>query len=104
MIRAVFQRRNSGLCGCTVKGHAGYAQNGQDIVCAAVSSAIMLTANLITEQLGEQAEVSSEDACVRIRLRQASGSGTLLLEGLLVHLQCLSEEYPGTIQISYSEV
>ena len=30
-----------------VKGHAGYATHGADIVCAAISTACFMTANLI---------------------------------------------------------
>ncbi|UKI49333.1 MAG: ribosomal-processing cysteine protease Prp [Clostridium sp.] len=30
-----------------VSGHSGYAQNGHDIVCAAISTACIMSANLI---------------------------------------------------------
>lgn len=35
-----FIRRGDELVGVTCKGHAGYAEEGEDIVCAAVSSVI----------------------------------------------------------------
>lgn len=103
MIYAVFVSENSRLCNCSIKGHAGYADAGQDIVCAAVSSAVQLTANLITETFQEQAEISAQDNIIHIRLKQPeSGSGASLLEGLFTHLQCISEDYPQTIQLKIS--
>ncbi len=104
MIRAVFQQNNGRLCGFSVSGHAGYADAGADIVCAAVTSAVQLAANLITEQFGEKAAVRAEDNTVACTLAQPTGNGVRVLEGLLVHLQCVSGQFPGTIQISVSEV
>ena len=48
MIQAKILRRNGRTAGFSVSGHAGYADSGKDIVCAAVSSAVQLTANGIT--------------------------------------------------------
>lgn len=105
MIKAVFQKQNGKICSCSIKGHADYADMGQDIVCAAVSSAVQLTANLITESFQEQADVSANDNIIRIYLGQAqTGNGAVILEGLFVHLQCISEDYPDSIKIQISEV
>ena len=35
-----FLRRGDKLSGVTCKGHTGYAEEGEDIVCAAVSSVV----------------------------------------------------------------
>lgn len=48
MITAKFLIKESFYSGFIVSGHAG-GKYGHDIVCAGVSSAVMLTANLITE-------------------------------------------------------
>ncbi|MDE5738131.1 MAG: ribosomal-processing cysteine protease Prp [Oscillospiraceae bacterium] len=105
MIKAVFRKQNGKICYCSIKGHAGYAENGQDVVCAAVSSAVQLTANLITECFQEQANISAENNEIKICLKQPKiGNGAVILEGLFVHLQCISEEYPDNIKIQISEV
>lgn len=103
MIYAVFERKNGRLCSVRVSGHAGYADAGQDIVCAAVSSAVQLTANLITETFQEKARVTATEE-ITIRLRQNAGNGAAVLGGLCMHLRYLSEDYPGTIQIDITEV
>ena len=60
MIVAEFFRKNGEITGFKVSGHAGYDMFGKDIVCAGVSSAVMMTANLVTEIFGFEAEVSAE--------------------------------------------
>ena len=52
MIFAEFFIKNSAYVGFKFKGHAGYDDFGNDIVCASVSSAVQLTANTITEFFG----------------------------------------------------
>lgn len=104
MIKAVFERKNGRLCGVTVKGHAGYADAGEDIVCASVSSAVQLCANLITDSFGEWAGVSAGENAITVRLKEMRGSGSVVLSGLCDHLRYLSEDYPGTITIEITEV
>ncbi|MBE6851469.1 MAG: ribosomal-processing cysteine protease Prp [Ruminococcus sp.] len=103
MLKAVFYRKNGRLCRCSVKGHAGYAEHGQDIVCAAVSSAVQLTANLLTETFKEDAVASAKGDTVNIRT-DGSEISAKLLDALYVHLQCISEEFPNTIKFEFTEV
>ncbi len=49
MINADFQKKDSVIIGFSVKGHAEFADEGEDIVCASVSSAVQLVANAITD-------------------------------------------------------
>lgn len=103
MIHAVFEKRNGRLCGVSITGHAGYADAGGDIVCAAVSSAVQYATILITESFGEADEEFAEDNLLTVRLK-SPGQGFRILDGLRQHLQFLSEDYPGTIQIEITEV
>jgi uncharacterized protein YsxB (DUF464 family) len=104
MIKAVFEKKNGRVCGVSVSGHAGYADAGEDIVCASVSSAVQLCANLITDTFREKAKVTAGDNLIEIRLRGKAGSGYAVLSGLCDHLRYLSEDYPGTITIEITEV
>ena len=103
MTKAVFTRKNGTLCRCSVKGHAGYAEEGRDIVCAAVSSAVQLTANLLTETFKVEAQVSAKGDTINIRT-DGSDTAAKLLEALAVHLQCISEEFPKQIKLEFTEV
>ncbi len=56
MICARFFRKNGSLSSvAAISGHAGFADAGEDIVCASVSSAVQLVANGITECAKQQA-------------------------------------------------
>lgn len=68
MIVAEFFRKNGEITGFKVSGHAEYDESGRDIVCAGVSSAVMMTANLITEIFRFEAEVSAVDDTVTLKL------------------------------------
>ena len=105
MIRAGFYRDSSDrLVGFSVSGHAGYAEYGQDIACASVSSAVMLTANTVTEAFGLNAEVKVEENEISLKLKQPDETGDKLLLGLLTHLYILSDEFQGRIRITFTEV
>lgn len=93
------------MCGFCVSGHAGFADAGQDIVCAGVSSALQLTANGITEVLGEPAEVTVGDNEIRLRLcGRGSREASCFLEAFRLQLSLLAEDYPNTIEITDREV
>ncbi len=105
MIRTVFYRNSSDkLTGFRVSGHAGLAEYGQDIACASVSSAVMLTANTITEAFKIDAQVEVKENEIYLTLKHASDEGDKLLLGLLTHLYFLSDEFQGRIRITFTEV
>ncbi len=104
MIDAQFLTTNGRLKGFAIKGHAGYALFGEDIVCASVSSSVMMTANTVTEILKVKADVKALDNEIRCGLLEESDEAENLLKGLKLHLQLLSEDYPNTIKVTISEV
>ncbi|MBR4555227.1 MAG: ribosomal-processing cysteine protease Prp [Ruminococcus sp.] len=106
MIRAEFYRDSSDkLRGFRITGHAGLAVYGQDIACASVSSAVMLTANTITEAFGLKAEAKVKENEIYLRLElDENGDGDRLLLGLLTHLYFISDEFQGRIKITFTEV
>ena len=73
MITVRFQKSGSRLRAFSISGHAGYADAGQDIVCASVTSAVQLTANAITEQFGERAAVTVEENQISLLLPSDAG-------------------------------
>lgn len=105
MITVTFQTYGDLLCGFDISGHSGYAEEGSDIVCAAVSSAAIMAANTITEIQHLNAEVTENDGFLKLNLSQdeAVRAGDTLA-GLQLHLTALSGEYPTFITVKHSEV
>lgn len=104
MLSATFQRQRGSLLSVCVSGHAEYAEFGQDIVCASVSSAVMLTANMITEIFSVKADVFAKADAVTIRLSEQSEDGSRILEGLLLHLQEIENDFPDNLKLQITEV
>ena len=99
MIRAVFRERADALVGFEIRGHAGYAEAGRDIVCAAVSSAAYLTANCVTDTFGVRADANEANGVLTLTLREDSDIASGLIKGLRAHLEALAEQYPDCIKI-----
>lgn len=104
MIIADFIKRNGKLIGFSVGGHSGFADRGEDVVCASVSSAVQLTANTMTECFGIKAKVKVSGNKIQLELPSYEETGEKLIKGLYMHLEIISEEYEGTIKITTSEV
>ena len=100
MTTAVFFRREGRLGGFAVTGHTDDTGSQQArLVCAAVSSAVYLTANTLTDVLKADATVSVDDGTMTLQLAHPDEGAAALLEGLRLHLAQLEEQYPTYLSI-----
>ncbi len=103
MTRAKFLTDGYGrLVSVDVRGHSGYAEEGEDIVCAAVSSAVMLTHALLYDikRIPVETLIEDDGAHIRITLPERDiehGKDALL--ALKLHLTELEENYSGFIKV-----
>ena len=96
----------SRITGFTSTGHSGYAEEGSDIVCAAVSSTIGLVECALNTVLGLAASVKIDEQNASISLHLPGGLSEetdytcqTLLVSLMVYLAQLQEEYPDYITV-----
>ena len=92
------------ITGFSVSGHSGYAEAGQDIVCAAVSAVVGMAEATINDVCGAKAKVrvKEEDAKVTLTLPASCDeeeSVQAVLAGLLLYLCNLRDEYPDYIEV-----
>ena len=94
------------IVGFDVQGHSGWGQEGEDIVCAAVTSAIRLVECTVNDVMGLCASVKirEKDAKISFRLpgglsARAESTCQNLLTGLMVYLTQLHDEYPENIEV-----
>lgn len=89
--------------GCiTIKGHAGYAPIGQDIVCAAVSALVQtflasvdeLTHDEITARRNKHGQIQT------IQYRNLSEGAQLLLDSFFVGIRMIADSYPSNIELT----
>ena len=97
MLKCVFRLgefdKAKSFAGFEISGHAGCGTEGNDIVCAAVSSCTMLVCNAITENFGANAEVTVEENRISLELCKPSSEAQKLISALYQHLETLSEDY-----------
>lgn len=105
MTRVVFLRAGETLTGFDISGHSGAGTAGEDVVCAAVSSAAYLVANTITEVCAIPADASAADGHMTVTIpKKAAARCQDILNGLLLHMEQLQEQYPHHIQVTNLEV
>ena len=68
MTTVTFYMEGERIVGFTVQGHSGYADEGSDIICAAVTSAVRLTECAVNDVLGLEASVKVREDSVSLRL------------------------------------
>ena len=61
MTTVTFLTEGKRIIGFDAKGHSGYSEEGSDIVCAAVTSAVRLVESTVNDVLGLAASVIKQD-------------------------------------------
>ena len=99
MTTVTFRMEGDRITGFDSKGHSGYAEEGADIVCAAITSAIRLVEATINDVLGLAASVKvrEEDASISLRLPgslspTAESTCQTLMTGLMVYFAQLHQQ------------
>ncbi len=91
------------LTGFSLSGHSGYAPEGEDIVCAALTGAVRLAECTISDVLGLSPAVTMGDGDLSLRLQPDEARRCqAVLQGLRLLLRELAGEYPQ--HINYMEV
>ena len=103
MVRVTILKDQKDICrGFETSGHAGYADKGQDIVCAAVSVLTINTINSL-EQFTEETfalDADEENGRISVRFAQEPGEAAkLLLSSYTLGIQGIAEHY-GTQYLS----
>ena len=87
--------------GFEVSGHSGFGDSGNDIVCAAITSAVTLAETIINDSFkaGADVEVDPKTANITLRLKKPCEHCRGVLEGFERYMFVLCEEYPKYIKI-----
>ena len=106
MTTVVFRMEDDRITGFEARGHSGYAEAGEDIVCAAVTSAVRLVEATVNDVLGLAASVKVREQDASIPLRLPGGLDEVtdstcqsLMTGLMVYFAQLHDEYPDNIEV-----
>ena len=95
---------NGKYVGFRVTGHSGYADAGEDILCASITSAVQMTANGITECVRAKAEITVNDADISLKLLDEDKTAQIMLDSFYLHMVALQEQFSSNLKIEISEV
>ena len=89
------------IYGFSVSGHSSFDCDDQEgkIVCSAVSSAAYMTANTISEIIGDTIEAQVDDGLMVIKVKNPSEKTQAVILGFKLHVEQLSLQYNERISI-----
>ena len=93
MITVTVSKKNNSYVSFTSKGHAGYAEEGYDIICAAVSALIINTVNSLEQLTGDQNQEESDGFVSFSFMKPVTKEGTLLMDSLVLGLTEIENSY-----------
>lgn len=98
-----FENKDNSFSGFSLSGHAGMGKYGEDIVCAAVSSAVYMVINTLTDIIRiVPEELKVEDGNVLLIFKSGDfGTCRDLLLGFRLHILSLSEQFPRFISVKF---
>ncbi len=100
MIQVEFRERNGQICGFCLSGHAGAGDAGEDIVCAAVSSAAYMAVNTVSEILHVEVSALVEDGLMEVAVHPADAAVCqTVFDGFHLHMQALQQQYPQRVHL-----
>jgi len=92
-----------------VKGHAGYAERGQDIVCAGVSTLSQSALLGLKRFLSSDYTLKLEDGLLQVSIPDSlnqddRNNANVILETMLLGIHQIAENYPRNIKIVTSKL
>lgn len=95
MITIEIRKSEKGYVGFSSKGHAGYAEEGYDIICSAVSALTVNTINSIEKFTEDAFKAEAADGMVRWKFTELpiSKEAELLMDSLVLGLEYIQESY-----------
>ena len=105
---SIIKTRSGEYKGFNCIGHSGYAEAGEDIVCAAVSVLVINTINSLDRLAGEKFKLvtNEEEGLIDCRFEgRINDKSKLLLESMILGLQEIKKQYGKTfIDLTFEEV
>ena len=83
-----------------LSGHSGAGEEGTDIVCSAVSSAIYMAANTIIEIMKLNPKTVVRDGYLKLQMSlEDARKSKVITDGLYLHLSELQNQYPNNLKL-----
>lgn len=98
MIKVKLTKSNNIVDKIIITGHANYADYGKDIVCAAVSSTVITTVNILLS-LDDKSINYSQNSDLVIEVLKNSDTVSKIINVLISNLSQLEKAYPKNLKL-----
>ena len=85
-----------------IRGHAGYALSGQDIVCAGVTALTQTLVEAIEGLTGNEIKYDMSPGRVDIKIKDPDEDAQLLMDSFLVGIEMIADEFPEYVRVEES--
>ena len=83
-----------------LSGHSGAGEEGTDIVCSAISSAVYMAANTIIEIMKLTPKTVVRDGYLKVQMKpEDARKSKVITDGLYLHLSELQSQYPNNLKL-----
>lgn len=86
--------------GITILGHAGYAEPGQDIVCAAISALTQVFVASVEELTTDKIQSDIAAGNTVIQYGNLSERGQLLIDSFFLGVKMIAKQYPANVRVA----
>lgn len=104
MVKVNIKHKEDKVISLTMKGHADFAEEGQDLVCAGASSIVVGMMNALDKMAPETCDFLMKKGHVEILVKKVCETNQMLLNAMIVQFQTLQETYSQYITIIEQEV
>ena len=100
MTTAKFLFSDETIISFELSGHSGAGEEGTDIVCSAISSAVYMAANTIIEIMKLNPEAVVRDGYLKLSMNiEDARKSKVITDGLYLHLSELQSQYPNNLKL-----
>lgn len=87
-------------CAITIKGHAGYAPRGQDIVCAGISTLVQTLVQSLEDLCADEISYHLKSGWVEIKHGNLSKAAQLLVDSFFIGVYMIADQYPDHVKVN----
>lgn len=102
MMQITAKRDRRGIFSISAQGHTGYAEQGSDVVCAAISTLMQALQVGLQDVLEmESIKIESDPSVPRMSFVWDSGdaAGQIIAETIFLSLDAVANSYPGYVEV-----
>lgn len=103
MIDVTLKRKNNNVVGFTIGGHADFSDNGNDIVCSAVSILAYSTVNTLDLYISDL-DFSDDGKEMKVIVNSISNETEIIFRFFETGILTLLESYNEYVNLNYMEV